>query len=199
MLRSTVSRALLLALATTTSFLPNVVVMAVTYTSGSATVEVSEEVLDDNNSTKKCVQFTSGAPEKYEKGCFSTEYTDGGEFMSCTLEFDEMPCNKCERCNTNEDLPGYEIDCNNIEPEEGTNYLCEEINDLNVQRLLVDDKFDSQPFNWTAAGGATVSSGADNGGDGNPAAENTGSAARSMAINSMGAMLAALSLLNLLW
>ena len=207
MLRSTTTRSVfnLLLVALATFSLPTVFLLvdgAVTYTSASATVEISEEILDDNNSTKKCVLFTSGAPEKYEKGCFSAEYTDGGAFMSCSLEFDDVACTNCQRCNTAEDLPGYEIDCNNIEPEEGTNFLCEELNDSNVQMLLVDEKFESQPFNWTMArdDSDTTSSGGDDGADSTPAGDNMGSAARSSTLMSMGAtILGALSLLNLFW
>ena len=67
--------------------------------------------------------------------------------------------------------------------------------------LLVDEKFESQPFNWTMAqGGSDTSSGGEDGGDGTPAGDNMGSAARSSTLMSMGAtILGALSLLNFLW
>ena len=68
MLRTITSRPsslllLLLALATTSSLVPMATGQAVTYTVGSTTVEISEEIIDANNSTKKCVEFTSGSPE----------------------------------------------------------------------------------------------------------------------------------------
>lgn len=121
-----------------------------TYTSGSTSVKVSQEIIDSNNSTKKCVEYMSGAPEKWDKGCFTTKFSDGGTFINCDIQLGDNFCTSCQPCETVSFEVGYTIDCFNVEPEEDTRGLCVLLSDENIQEVLVDEKFRSQPFEWVA-------------------------------------------------
>ena len=139
--------ALLLLLLGCLATLPSVANAAVQYSSGSTTVSITEETIDDNNSTKRCVTYTSNAPEQYDTACFTTIYTDGGTFFQCDVEFHES-CNRCGPCVTSEDEVGYDIDCFNAKPSINT-YGCMALTDENMQGVLVDENF--APFDWEAA------------------------------------------------
>ena len=106
------------------------------------------------------------------------------------MEFDETSCNECMRCNTSPDqLPGYDLDCTNIAPAKSTNFLCVEFSDENIQELLVDTTFASQPFDWSAA---QVDGDSDQGGDGDSPAmddKKTDSGAQSFVVLGTGAIL----------
>jgi len=165
---------------------------AATYTSGSTSVKVSEEIIDTNNSTRKCVEYTSGAPEKWEKGCFTTEFSDGGTFIKCDVQLGETSCASCTPCETDDSEVGYILDCYNIEPEENTKGLCVFLSDETVQEVLVDLKFQSQPFEWGVQDDADDNKGdtVDNQGDSNTGDEdaNEESGASGMVLVSTGAL-----------
>jgi len=127
------------------------------YTSGSTTVTVSEQTIDANNSNRKCVKYTSGAPERYDTACFTTAYSDGGTFIQCSVDFDDGPCTSCTPCETDASEVGYILDCFNVQPSVGTQGLCVMLTDENVQEILVYETFESQPFAWsTGPGNAPV-------------------------------------------
>ena len=130
-----------------------------TYRSGSTTVTISEEILDDNNSTKRCVTYESNQPEKYDTACFSSFYTDGGTFERCEVHFGDEKCNSCHVCETSEKQVGYDIDCYNAKPSVNTEG-CDLFTDENVQGVLVDEAFTT--FDWDEAAAIP-----DDGGDGN--------------------------------
>ena len=139
---------------------------AKTYTAGSTTVSISQETFaDSNNSTKRCVTYTSNIPEKYDTACFTSVYSDGGTFINCYVDFQET-CNRCAPCTTAEVEVGFTLDCNNAQPDEDTMGLCTEFSDLSVQQVLVDNVFDNMLFDWEEAEALeSAEEGGDNSGD----------------------------------
>ena len=129
---------------------------AETYTSGSTKVEVEATIIDENNSTRKCVTYLTNPPEKYETACFTTAYTDGATFQGCTVQFDdsaEKRCDSCEACVDNDEQVGFIIDCDSLIPSKSNlndGVPCTILNDMNIQTLLTDDStFTSTPFDFT--------------------------------------------------
>ena len=129
--------------------------VAETYTA-TTEVDVETTILDANNSTRKCVTYMSGKPEKYEIACFTSTFTDGGTFQECTLQFDNDENKLCEKCaactNSNEEV-GFRLDCDSIIPTK-SNVLdsgaCTVLNDANIQTLLTDETtFANVPFDFT--------------------------------------------------
>jgi hypothetical protein len=129
--------------------------MAETYIAGSTEVEVGTTILDTNNSTRKCVTYLTNPPEKYETACFTSFYTDGGNFQGCIIQLDnngEKRCDKCAACTDINEEAGFVIDCDSFLPSI-SNYndqvSCTIINDANIQALLTDGTtFDSIPFDF---------------------------------------------------
>jgi hypothetical protein len=130
--------------------------VAVQYTSAGTTVDVSLEILvDENNSTKYCVDYKSGDAygRDYEKACFTSLFADGATFRLCKVEFDDKECTHCKPCTASSGDVGYDLDCFNIEPSENTN-ACVVLNNENIQRVLVDTEFEGMSlleFNMTEA------------------------------------------------
>ena len=142
---------LFLCYVATTTTTNNIVVSAIQYTSGSTKVDVTTTFIDNYNSTEKCVTYMSNAPEKYDTACFTTTYTDDGTFFKCTVQLGDNQCNSCSVCETLNDEVGFRIDCDNYEPGESTynkDPSCIMLNDTNIQRVLVDDTFDTIPFDF---------------------------------------------------
>jgi hypothetical protein len=138
-------------------------VAATVYTSGSTTVDVTIQYLDEFGSNEKCVKYISNAPEKYNTACFTTTYTDGGTFSGCQVQFGDYFCNSCAACQTTPDYDvGYTIDCYNIQPAETVD--CVLLNDTNIQEVLVDTDYASQPFNYSDNSTSTDRSGSIGGG-----------------------------------
>lgn len=81
---------------------------------------VTEEIIDNNNSTKRCVTYMSNKPDKYDTACLSSFYTDGGTFLRCVIYFGDEKCNSCHVCETSDKQVGYDIDCYNAKPSENT-------------------------------------------------------------------------------
>jgi hypothetical protein len=140
-----------------------------TYTSGSTTVDVTIEYVDENNSTHKCVEYVSGGPGDYQKACFATILNANGVFIDCEVAFDDgesgmVECNSCMRCETNDDEIGYQLDCYNIQPTENTQ-SCTPFNDLAIQQILVDTQFDATPFAFTDNATTTAENGDHEGDD----------------------------------
>jgi hypothetical protein len=121
-------------------------VTAEVYTAGSTKVDVTIDYLDEYGTNKKCVKFTSGAPdEKWDTACFTSFYTDGKTFNGCEVTFGTEKCNKCDACEDEYEKVGFDIDCHNIQPEETTT-SCVLLNNTYIQKVLVDDVFGSQTF-----------------------------------------------------
>lgn len=133
-------------------------VSAVKYTSGSTEVDVTNTLVDANNSTEKCVEYLSNAPEKYSTACFTTLYTDGGTFMGCEVKLGDTYCDKCVACEDGEEEVGFMIDCDNFEPAVSTyqsSPSCIVLNDANIQEVLVDELFASNPFTFEMSSSVT--------------------------------------------
>jgi Pyruvate/2-oxoacid:ferredoxin oxidoreductase delta subunit len=128
--------------------------LAVQHTLGGTTVDVSLEIIDENNSTKFCVDYLAGDDygRDFKKACFSSFFTDGGKFRLCEVKFDDDSCVQCKPCTSfGED--GFDLDCFNIEPEENS-IGCTVLNNENIQKVLVDNEFegtDLLEFNMTEA------------------------------------------------
>ena len=130
--------------------------VAETYSAGNSEVDVETTILDANNSTRKCVTYMSGKPEKYEIACFTSTFTDGGTFQKCTLQFDNDENKQCDVCvvctNSNEEV-GFRLDCDSIIPSKSNvldNGACTVLNDANIQTLLTDETtFANVPFDFT--------------------------------------------------
>ena len=130
--------------------------VAETYSAGTTEVDVETTILDANNSTRKCVTYMSGKPEKYEIACFTSTFTDGGTFQECTLQFDNDAKKRCEVCaactNSNEEV-GFHLDCDSIIPSKSNlleNGACTVLNDANIQTVLTDETtFANVPFDFT--------------------------------------------------
>ena len=143
------TKALILLLST---FVVNVA--AETYTASGTEVKVTTTILDENNSTRKCITYATNPPEKYETACFSTILTDGGTFNGCIVQFDNTAnkrCDSCGPCTDSEEKVGFTIDCDSIIPAK-TNLTCTLLNDMNIQTLLTDDSTDTfkdMPFSFT--------------------------------------------------
>ena len=143
------TKALILLLST---FVVNVA--AETYTASGTEVKVTTTILDENNSTRKCVTYATNPPEKYETACFTTTLTDGGTFNGCIVQFDNTAikrCDSCGPCTDSEEKVGFTIDCDSINPAK-TNLTCTLLNDMNIQTLLTDDSTDTfkdMPFSFT--------------------------------------------------
>lgn len=128
--------------------------VAVQYKSGGTTVDVSLEIIDENNSTRYCVDYLEGDEDgrDYKKACFSSLFTDGGKFRLCEVEFGDEKCVQCRPC-TSSGEDGYDLDCYNIQPTENTN-VCTVLNNENIQQVLVDMQFEGMnllDFNMTEA------------------------------------------------
>jgi hypothetical protein len=129
---------------------------AETYSVSSTEVEVETTILDENNSTRKCVTYLSNPPEKYETACFTSTYTDGGTFQHCTVQFDNSAGKRCETfsvCTDSNKQIGFLLDCDSILPSK-TNVNdqepCTVLNDTNIQAVLTDGTtFASTPFDFT--------------------------------------------------
>lgn len=139
-------------------FLSTFLIQAVaeTYTSGSTEVEVEATILDENNSTRKCVTYMANPPEKYATACFTTIYTDGATFQGCTLQFDnsaEKRCERCEACVDFDKQVGFLLDCDSFIPSKSNlndQVPCTLLNDLNIQTVLTDKTtFVDTPFDFS--------------------------------------------------
>ena len=130
--------------------------VAETYSAGTTEVDVETTILDANNSTRKCVTYMSGKPEKYEIACFTSTFTDGGTFQECTLQFDndaKKRCEVCAACTNSDEEVGFHLDCDSIIPSK-SNLLekgaCTVLNDANIQTVLTDETtFANVPFDFT--------------------------------------------------
>lgn len=127
--------------------------VAETYSAGTTEVDVETTILDANNSTRKCVTYMSGKPEKYEIACFTSTFTDGGTFQKCTLQFDNDECDVCVVCTNSNEEVGFRLDCDSIIPSK-SNLLekgaCTVLNDANIQTVLTDETtFANVPFDFT--------------------------------------------------
>jgi hypothetical protein len=122
-------------------------VTAEVYTAGSTKVDVTIDYLDEYGTNKKCVKFTSGAPDKWDTACFTSFYTDGKRFKGCEVTFGTANCQKCDACTDDNEQVGFDIDCYNIQPEETTT-SCVILNNTYIQKVLVDDVFGSQAFDF---------------------------------------------------
>ena len=131
---------------------------AETYTSGSTSVEVKTTILDENNSTRKCITYTANPPEKYETACFTTMYTDGATFQNCIVQFDNSATKRCDDCSVCEDFDkqvGFLLDCDSLIPSKSNlNDVapCTLLTDMNIQTVLTDDTTDtfvSTPFDFS--------------------------------------------------
>ena len=130
--------------------------VAETYSAGNSEVDVETTILDANNSTRKCVTYMSGKPEKYEIACFTSTFTDGGTFQKCTLQFDndaKKQCDTCMACSDINEEVGFHLDCDSIIPSK-SNLLdkgaCTVLNDANIQTVLTDETtFANVPFDFT--------------------------------------------------
>jgi hypothetical protein len=124
----------------------SLVVQAESYTSGATSVDVTIEHLDNYGSSNKCVTYKSGAPdEDWDTACFTSSFTDGLTFQGCTVSFGDGVCNSCEACEDQDENVGFTMDCFNLQPAE-TTMSCIILNNANIQTVLVDDEFASQPF-----------------------------------------------------
>jgi hypothetical protein len=129
--------------------------VAETYTAGSSQVNVETTILDSNNSTRKCVTYVSGMPEKYTTACFTSSFTDGATFQGCTVQLDNDATKRCDSCDActdfNEDV-GFTLDCDSILPSItniNDQVSCTLLNDANIQKILTDGTiFDSTPFDF---------------------------------------------------
>ena len=126
------------------------------YTVGNTEVDVETTILDMNNSTRKCVTYLSGQPEKYETACFTSIYTDGGTFQGCIVQFDnnaEKRCDDCDACTDSDEKIGFKLDCDSFLPKksnENDQVSCTLLNDTNIQAVLTDGTtFANMPFNFT--------------------------------------------------
>jgi len=63
------------------------------YTQGNNKVDVTVTYLNSTENEyvfiEKCAEFQSGAPEKYEKACFTERFTDEGTWDDCEIRFDD--------------------------------------------------------------------------------------------------------------
>jgi hypothetical protein len=165
---------LLVSLATTTTTTTRAVVVE----NGSYKVDVTMESTDNFGSNKKCVEYLSGAPEKYTKACFTSKITDGGNFIECAVNFDSHVCDSCAPCKTNEDLAGYTLDCFSYLTRVNTNLLCVELTNTTIQTVLTGTDFKDIPFNFTAGEVTSSANGSINGTGGAVTADKTSSTSR---------------------
>lgn len=115
------------------------------------------ELVDGNNRTVnvRCATYHTEHQDshKFDKACFTSVFTDGETLFECQVVFGDQRCNRCNICVTPDGQPGYDLDCFNAQPAENS-LGCDTWSDMNIQQVLVDEEFDSQPFVFNATADA---------------------------------------------
>lgn len=139
---------------------------AANYESGGASVETSQKTTQQDGGTtlvEKCVEYTAGAPEKYQTACFAglinAGKNDTNITTQCYVTLDdgeaEETCDRCMICVTNAvdedgnnvgEQPGFILDCDSHDPKKSTEGLCVPLTDAEITKVLTEGEFEGEEF-----------------------------------------------------
>lgn len=141
--------------------------MAADYKSGSVSVEASQKTTpqeDGATEVEKCVEYTAGAPDKYQRACFIGVINAGKNDTNITTECfvtlydgeEEKTCDRCMICVTNAvdqdgndvgEQPGFNLECYAADPKKNTDE-CVPLTDAEITTVLTDGEFEGEEFEF---------------------------------------------------